>query len=213
MDPALWPTLAPGPPAGEAGSDWHRAAELWAARGARRLPLQLCVAQRPPRGRSAAPCAATDALPPAGAGDMAHLLSIIVLLLKIRATKSCRGEWRAGQLASRSGRGAGVMYERPPGKLPPKAALQASRARRRSCMRSSLCAATWTSSIRSSLCELGAGAAGREGLPPERSGTQAAAHAGPTAGAPRLQQAVGGARAAMGSTAPIRGRLQCPLTR
>lgn len=26
------------------------------------------------------------------AGDMTHLMSIVVLLLKIRATKSCRGE-------------------------------------------------------------------------------------------------------------------------
>ncbi len=30
------------------------------------------------------------------AGDMTHLLSIIVLLLKINATRSCRGERTAG---------------------------------------------------------------------------------------------------------------------
>lgn len=33
------------------------------------------------------------------AGDMTHLLSIVVLLLKIRATRSCRGE-QAGRSSS-----------------------------------------------------------------------------------------------------------------
>lgn len=42
------------------------------------------------------------------AGDMSHLLSILVLLLKIRATKSCRGE--VDPRVDGPGRPAGLPY-------------------------------------------------------------------------------------------------------
>lgn len=103
------------------------------------------------------------------AGDMSHLLSILVLLLKIRATKSCRGEvdpdfWgRAGpkllphRRAERSP-GRSVRVRRRwcrmfPDSHFPLSALQVSRSKPRSCMRLCLSAATSTCSTRSSLCE------------------------------------------------------------
>ena len=93
---------------------------------------------------------------------MTHLLSIMVLLLKIRATKSCRGglgPWRGpwdpqrhGPGRSMQGRALGRVGSRGPDHFSHHP-LQASPSRRRSCMPWCLCAATWTSSTPSCPCE------------------------------------------------------------
>lgn len=89
--------------------------------------------------------------------DMAHLLSIVVLLLKIRATRSCRGEAARGAAARVACARPAPKDERASSRGAP-ASLQAFPARRKNCTAWSSSAATWISSILSFLCESAAGA-------------------------------------------------------